>query len=131
MNLLDATTAFMKLAHQNIEGGQWDDTDHREFRQALLQEEYNEYMNNGEYDDNLVETVDGLLDTIVIAWGTLLGYIGEDLAKKCAHEVWRSNLSKVDGSLGDVCVRDDGKVLKPPGWQRPKIAAILNEVGMY
>lgn len=66
---------------------------------------------------------------IVIAWGTLLTYVGEQCAIEVLREVWMSNLSKVDGSLGEIVRREDGKLLKPEGWTPPDIAGVLRRHG--
>lgn len=123
LNLLDGTTEFMRLARQNIAGGEFADIDTRNLRQDLLEEEVDEYFTAEAYED-LVEVVDGLLDIIVIAWGTLLAYVGEDKAKAAAAEVVRSNLDKVIGE-GLPYFREDGKVLKPAGWRGPDIAGAI------
>ena len=79
---------------------------------------------HAESDSNIVEVVDGLLDVIVIAWGTLLAYVGPDAAKAAAAEVVRSNLDKVIG-VNLPIFREDGKIMKPPGWVAPNIAGAL------
>lgn len=126
-NLLDGTTEFMRLGGQLVEPSfpmnKFEDL--RKLRRNLLKEELNEYL-NGEDQSDLVETVDGLLDVIVIAWGTLLAYVGEEKARAAAAEVVRSNLSKVDGSLGPIQRRGDGKIIKPKGWTAPDIARVLS-----
>jgi len=130
MNIIDGTTQFHTLAvlptNEWLEGVKTGKgfRELRELRQKLLEEEYKEYS-NGEDDNDLIEVVDGLLDIIVIAWGTLLAYVGEERAKRAALEVVRSNLSKVDGTLGSILRREDGKLLKPPGWTGPDIAKAL------
>lgn len=150
MNLLDATTQFHNLAElptavwvrpgdeRMREGGLAEPhtvtgkeplppgemVKLRELRRELLREEYKEYR-DGEVANDIVEIVDGLLDTIVIAWGTLLAYVGEGKARAAAAQVARSNLSKVDGSLGPIVRREDGKLLKPEGWTPPDIAGVL------
>jgi len=40
------------------------------------------------------------------------------------REVHRSNMAKLGGK-----VRQDGKILKPPGWQPPRIREMLREMG--
>lgn len=120
-DLLNGTTLFMKLAGQLDDGPSFVDWDLRELRQELLDEEYTEYE-DAEMDDDLVETVDGLLDIIVVAWGTLLAYVGEDKALAAAREVVRSNLDKVKDGVNR---RDDGKILKPAGWTPPDIAGAI------
>lgn len=124
--LLTGTTEFMRLGGQlaNPEfDPQWE-ADSRKLRRNLINEEITEYF-DGEDQGNLVEIVDGLLDIIVIAWGTLLAYVGEDKANAAAAEVVRSNLSKVDGSLGPIVRREDGKLLKPEGWTPPDIKGAI------
>lgn len=121
MNLLDATEEFMCKAGQLDAQPTFCDLDLRKLRQDLLAEEYREYRNADTYGD-LVETVDGLLDIIVVAWGTLLAYVGPEKAKAAAAEVVRSNLDKV---RGDIVRRGDGKILKPAGWRPPDIAGAL------
>lgn len=120
-DLLNGTTLFMKLAGQLDDEPSFVDWDLRELRQELLDEEYTEYE-DAEMDDDLVETVDGLLDIIVVAWGTLLAYVGEDKALAAAREVVRSNLDKVKDGVNR---RDDGKILKPAGWTPPDIAGAI------
>lgn len=137
--LLEATTEFTRLAdlpegvfsqctpdmtgemHTNI-------TELRKLRRKLLAEEMHEYL-DGEDSNDFVEIADGLADVIVIAWGTLLAYFGEAVATEVAREVWSSNLSKVDGSLGPIQRREDGKLLKPEGWTPPDIAGVLRRHG--
>lgn len=123
LGLLDGTTEFMNLAGQNTAGGQFGDHDIRELRSDLLEEEFDEYL-FAQAADDLVGTVDGLLDVIVIAWGTLLAYVGNDTAKAAAAEVVRSNLDKV---TGEIRRRPDGKILKPEGWRGPDIAGVISE----
>lgn len=156
MNLLDGTSKFHHLADlptgesivdgmgRNFSNGQpmtdQGFTDLRKLRIKLLAEEFKEYLDgeaatveDGETilwdDQNLPEVVDGLLDIIVIAWGSLLAYVGEDKAIAAANEVVRSNLSKVDGTLGPIVRREDGKLMKPEGWTGPNIEGVLFSEG--
>lgn len=123
MNLLDGTQKFMELAGQNTAGGGFEDRAVRSLRIELLTEELGELL-SAEATDNLVEAVDGLLDVIVVAYGTLLTYVGASKAKWAAAEVTRSNLDKVKGG---VKRREDGKILKPAGWKAPDIANAIKE----
>lgn len=140
MNLLDATTEFHTLA--DLPTGEWLTADNencfngglpmtqnsfddlRALRRKLLQEEVQETLDAEEVDD-IVEIVDGLCDIIVIAWGTLLAYVGKEMAEAAATQVAISNLSKVDGTLGEIVRREDGKLLKPEGWEPPDIKGVL------
>lgn len=77
--------------------------------------------------ERTAEIVDGFLD---VAYAAMTGAIRVAGAAK-ANEAWeaiiQANLSKVDGSLGEV-VRDPetGKIQKPEGWTAPDIEGILN-----
>lgn len=93
-------------------------------RETLLKEELTEYLTAVE-DGNLVEAVDGALDIAVIAWGTALKLVGIQKAYRAQSEVARSNQTKVDGSLGPIVKREDGKILKPEGWTPPDIAGVI------
>lgn len=74
---------------------------------------------DGEVDR--VQQLDALIDIMVVTIGALhsLGINAEAAWK----EVMRSNLSKIDPVTGRVIKREDGKVLKPEGWQPPRLAA--------
>jgi predicted HAD superfamily Cof-like phosphohydrolase len=47
--------------------------------------------------------------------------------EKVWTEVHKSNMAKADPLKGGVIYREDGKVLKPEGWQKPDIAGVLHE----
>ena len=122
-NLLDGVTAFTRAADLPIATTpHLPDQRTRDLRRALLCEEYGEYL-DAENADDVIEIVDGLLDVIVIAWGTLLTYVGEEAANRAADEVTRSNLAKIVD--GKAIRRADGKILKPAGWTPPDIAGAL------
>lgn len=94
----------------------------RGLRIALLQEEYQEYLDAEEAHD-LVEVADALADIIYIAVGTALEY-GIPLERVFAA-VHESNMAKlVDGVL---LRHPNGKVKKPEGWKAPDIKSILDE----
>lgn len=125
-DILTATQTFMERAGQLDEVGfPRDVTDRlRVLRRMLLAEEIDEYY-LAEYEDNdLAEVIDGLLDIIVVAWGTVLAYVGPDKARRAAAEVARSNLAKVLGE-GLPIKDENGKVCKPPDWTPPDIAGAI------
>lgn len=133
MNILDATETFMDRGDQlgdpsliqmfNQYGTAEQIDQLRSLRVGLLNEEVGEYL-EAENNDDIVEMVDGLLDIIVVAWGTLLAYVGPKGAKAAAGEIVRSNLSKVIGP-GLPIKNDAGKIQKPPSYCPPDIAAAL------
>jgi predicted HAD superfamily Cof-like phosphohydrolase len=120
-NLLDSTAEFMRRAGQLEKIPTFDNSNLTKLRRDLLAEEYAEYK-NAESKADQIEIVDSLLDIIVVAWGTLLTYVGEDKAKAAAAEVARSNLDKV---RVDPIKRADGKILKPSDWRAPDIRKVL------
>lgn len=125
-HLLDATAEFMALGQQDMPA-EIITPELRSLRRRMLRSEFTEYE-DAEDEADLTEIADGLLDIIVVAWGTLLTYFGPELAEAMAHEVWSSNLAKVDGP-GLPVFRDDGKILKPEGWAPPDIAGLLHKAG--
>ena len=89
-----------------------------ELRHQLISEELEEYWNACKKGD-LVEVTDALMDMLYVVIGSALahGIRIEDYWK----EVHRTNMKKQGGST-----RKDGKILKPQGWEPPRIAEILN-----
>lgn len=76
-----------------------------------------------ENGSNMVEFFDGLLDVTVVTAGAGIS------AMLPMDEGWdaviASNMAKVDPVSGKVTRREDGKVLKPPGWMPPNLKQIL------
>lgn len=113
----DFHVAFGQLVGENPE---FPDKETRDLRKKLLTEEFKEYI-IGEDNNDLENVAKELADIIYIVCGTAVSY-GIPLDKVFA-EVHRSNMDKlVDGK---VIYRDDGKVLKPDGWQPPNIGQFV------
>lgn len=69
--------------------------------------------------DDMVKTIDGLVDSIVVALGGLYSLgINPDDAWNAVHA---ANMRKVDGSLGPIVRRKDGQIGKPEGWHGPEM----------
>ncbi len=94
----------------------------RDRRVDLLKEEVKEYVDASEAG-SAVEIVDGLIDTIYIALGTL-SCMGLD-AEPFWKEIHRTNMAKLDGHFDPV----RGKWVKPEGWMPPRIFELLVEQG--
>jgi len=95
-----------------------------ELRIKLLEEEVREYAEAARSGD-LVEVLDALADIGYILAGTIINHGMQDLYDDAFDEVHRSNMAKlVDGK---VLRREDGKVLKPEGWQPPNLAQFLSD----
>lgn len=95
----------------------------KDLRIRLIQEEVTETIDALEADD-LVEIADGLADIIYVCIGAALEY-GIPL-DKVWFQVQQSNMAKVDPLTGKANKRDDGKIIKPEGWQPPNIASVLD-----
>jgi predicted HAD superfamily Cof-like phosphohydrolase len=105
--------------------GQTTDTyDEDQFRMYcdLVQEEAKELITALDAS-NEVEQLDALIDIMVVTAGALHS-LGVD-AEGAWKEVMRSNFAKVDPRTGKVTRREDGKVLKPEGWEPPRLKSFL------
>ncbi len=94
-------------------------------RQALLDEEVDE-LRAAVGEGDVVAIADALADIVYIACGTAHAY-GIDLDAVVA-EVHRSNMTKL-GTDGRPVHRADGKVLKGPAYEPPRVAAVLGLEG--
>ena len=93
-----------------------------ELRIKLLREEVEEYA-EAALSGDLVEVLDALADIGYILAGTIINHGMQNIFDDAFDEVHRSNMAKlVDGK---VLRRDDGKVMKPEGWQPPQLAQFL------
>ena len=90
----------------------------------LIQEEVQE-LQVAYDDDDRVEVLDALIDIMVVTAGALHS-LGVDV-EGAWKEVMRSNFDKVDPRTGRVNKRQDGKVLKPEGWQPPTLKPFVRE----
>jgi predicted HAD superfamily Cof-like phosphohydrolase len=100
-------------------GGRPEVPDHStvQLRLRLIREELDE-LEQAVSASDIVEAADALADILYVVYGTAISF-GVDV-RPVFEEVHRSNMTKAGGPT-----RDDGKVLKPDGWQPPAIGAIL------
>ena len=89
-------------------------------RLNLVQEEARELGEAIERRD-IAAVADALADLLYVTYGMAITF-GIDIRPVFA-EVHRSNMAKVGGPT-----RDDGKILKPEGWQPPDIAGVLRGI---
>ncbi len=95
-----------------------------ELRIKLLEEEVQEYAEAARNGD-LIEILDALADIGYILAGTIINHGMQHIYDDAFNEVHRSNMAKlVDGK---VLRREDGKVMKPEGWQPPNLAQFLSD----
>lgn len=90
-------------------------------RVDLIEEELDEYRTAWNQED-LVEAADALADLLYVVYGTAVEH-GINIDEVFA-EVHRSNMSKL-GEDGKPIYREDGKVLKGPNFELPKIEEII------
>jgi predicted HAD superfamily Cof-like phosphohydrolase len=89
----------------------------------LMAEENEEYLAAAKNDD-LVEVADALGDMLYILCGTILEHGMQHKIEKVFNEIQRSNMSKL-GADGKPIYREDGKVMKGPGYFKPDISSML------
>ena len=94
-------------------------------RYRLMEEENNEYLEAAKNKD-LVEIADALGDKLYILCGTILAHGLQDKIVEVFDEIQRSNMSKLSAD-GSPVIREDGKILKGPGYFKPNIKDILEK----
>ena len=95
---------------------------------TLIEEEANE-LADAITAHNQVETVDALIDILVVTIGALHS-MGAD-AEGAWKEVMKTNFAKIDRETGKVRKREDGKVLKPVGWTAPDLKPFLKKTHSF
>jgi len=88
-------------------------------RHNLMAEENDEYLEAATNGD-LVEVADALGDMLYILCGTILEHGMQNVIEEVFTEIQSSNMSKL-GADGKPIYREDGKVLKGPGYFKPNI----------
>jgi predicted HAD superfamily Cof-like phosphohydrolase len=120
-NPFDDQERFMQACDQstNIEN-----RDQFNMYLKLIEEEAEE-LNQAIIDKNKVEMLDALIDILVVTIGAIHS-MGAD-AEGAWKEVMRTNFAKIDHETGKVRKREDGKVLKPAGWEPPNLKTHLGK----
>ena len=95
-------------------------------RHRLMAEETDEYL-EAALNHDTIEVADALGDQLYILCGTILGHGIQYVIEQVFHEIQASNMSKL-GADGKPIYREDGKVMKGPGYFRPDIAGVLETV---
>jgi len=110
---------FMKACDQKVDGPMGSLFD---MYCNLIEEEHKELVAALAANDD-VEALDALIDILVVTIGAIhsAGFDAEGAWK----EVMRTNFAKIDKDSGKVRKREDGKVLKPLGWEPPNLKPFL------
>jgi len=112
---------FMEACGQTTDRGNMD-----QFNMYLkLIEEEAEELNQAIIAKDKLEMLDALVDILVVTIGAIHS-MGSD-AEGAWNEVMRTNFAKIDPETGKVRKREDGKVLKPEGWQPPELKKYLSK----
>lgn len=94
-----------------------------ELRHSLMQEENDEYLDA--CDENLlVDIADALGDQLYILCGTILKHGMQHIIEEVFDEIQASNMSKL-GEDGKPVLREDGKILKGPGYFKPDLSKFI------
>ena len=113
---------FMEAFGQKVElEPTWPDFNTRELRLELIQEELDE-LSDAIADRDMIQIADALTDLLYVVYGAGHAF-GIDL-DECFQEVHSSNMSKL-GPNGKPIHREDGKVMKGPGYYEPDLESIL------
>jgi len=113
---------FMEAFGQQVElEPTWPDFNTRELRLELIQEELDE-LSDAVADRDMIQIADALTDLLYVVYGAGHAF-GIDL-DECFQEVHASNMSKL-GENGKPIHREDGKVMKGPGYFEPDLESIL------
>ena len=90
----------------------------------LIKEEYQEFLDARQLVDDVL-TIDACFDTIWVIVGYMLsrGWSCERIWDEGAL----SNLRKIDRKTQKILKREDGKILKPEGWQPPNFTKFINK----
>ena len=106
---------FMRACDQSVDGS---DLDQYAMYMKLIDEEVGE-LHQAVLANDEVEQLDALIDILVVTIGAIHS-AGFD-AEAAWKEVMRTNFAKIDHETGKVRKREDGKVLKPLGWEPPSL----------
>ena len=113
---------FMEAFGQKVElEPTWPDFNTRELRLELIAEELDE-LSDAVADRDMIQIADALTDLLYVIYGAGHAF-GIDL-DECFQEVHASNMSKL-GENGRPIYREDGKVMKGPGYFEPDLEGIL------
>ncbi len=113
---------FMEAFGQDVQlEPTWPDFNTRELRLELIQEELDE-LSDAVADRDMIQIADALTDLLYVVYGAGHAF-GLDL-DECFQEVHASNMSKL-GENGRPIHREDGKVMKGPGYFEPDLESIL------
>lgn len=96
----------------------------KQLRINLLQEELDE-LKEALGNDDMVETLDALIDLQYVLDGAFLSFGMQDVKGVAFDEVHRSNMSKLGEDGKPIHREGDGKVMKGPNYFKPDLAQFI------
>jgi predicted HAD superfamily Cof-like phosphohydrolase len=112
---------FMRAAEQTVSKN---NDEQALLYHRLITEEYNEFC-AARLDNDDRETIDACFDMIWVIVGYMYSRGWE--VERIWDEGALSNLKKIDTKTRKVIKREDGKVLKPEGWQPPDFSKFVKK----
>jgi predicted HAD superfamily Cof-like phosphohydrolase len=113
---------FMKACDQSVNG--YNEAQYKLYCN-LIEEEYNDEFKAALASGDRVEQLDALIDILVVTIGAI--HSGGFDAEGAWKEVMNTNFAKIDKETGKVRKREDGKVLKPLGWEPPNLKTFITK----
>ena len=122
---LDQVQEFHETYGLPVEDAQTTGSDKtKALRINLLQEELDELKEALENDD-MVETLDALIDLQYVLDGAFLSFGLQDVKGAAFDEVHRSNMSKLGADGKPIRRPEDGKVMKGPDYFKPDMVQFI------
>lgn len=111
-----AVQTFMKAAGQDVHSEPCGETEQSKLYANLIAEEFDEFVEALDHSND-AEQLDACVDMIwvIVAYMASRGWD----YNAAWGEVSKTNLSKIDPNTGKCIKREDGKILKPEGWEEP------------
>lgn len=125
MNPFRDQEKFMRACDQTVDHF---NAEQFELYKNLIEEEFNELV-TAEKNQDKVEQLDALIDILVVTIGAIHS-MGAD-AEGAWKQVMSTNFAKIDRTAGKVRKREDGKVLKPQGWQPPDLKPFVGKQNSF
>lgn len=120
-NVFEDQKTFMQAGDQTVDTYNKQQLD---LYVSLIDEELAE-VKEGIANNDRVEILDGLIDTLYVTIGAL-NSLGCDPAGAWS-EVQRSNMSKVDPESKKLLKRPDGKIMKAEGYSAPVLEPFVKD----
>lgn len=96
-----------------------------QLRYKLMDEENREYKDAAN-DEDIIEILDACADQLYILCGTILKHGLQDMIIPAFNLVHENNMAKL-GPDGKPIFREDGKIIKPEGFQKVELSTLFKK----